>query len=153
MEPKINRLSGARTAGMQFLHQSAVVKKELSQKEKLLIYRSIYVPTRTWARSVDSDRKNDDTSGQKELWPVGRLGEDTLRRRTAAPSNGEKPAEVAQASWTPPWRGVPSHLRKTLRETQDGGTVARLRSLGAGESLVRLLTSDPTPDKWQKMEG
>ena len=44
---EINRWIRAASAVMWTLNQSVVVKKELSRKEKLSIYRSIYVPTLT----------------------------------------------------------------------------------------------------------
>ncbi|MDF4981257.1 hypothetical protein P3565_23090, partial [Vibrio parahaemolyticus] len=46
MEREINRRIGAASAVT--LNRSVVVKTELSQKAKLLIYQSIYVPTLTY---------------------------------------------------------------------------------------------------------
>ena len=37
------------------LHQSIVVKRELSRKEKPSIYRSIFVRPHLWSRALDSD--------------------------------------------------------------------------------------------------
>ena len=37
---------------MQTLHRPVVVKKELSQKAKLSIYQSIYVPTLTYGHKL-----------------------------------------------------------------------------------------------------
>ncbi|TWW58331.1 hypothetical protein D4764_07G0010500 [Takifugu flavidus] len=48
MEQDINRRTGAASAVMRTLHRSVVVKRELSQKAKLSIYRSIFVPTLTY---------------------------------------------------------------------------------------------------------
>ncbi|TWW62706.1 hypothetical protein D4764_04G0013530 [Takifugu flavidus] len=45
MEQEIDRWIGAASAVMRTLHWSVVVKIELSQKAKLSIYRSIFVPT------------------------------------------------------------------------------------------------------------
>ena len=51
MEREMDRRIGAASAVMRALYQSVVVKKELSQKAKLSIYRSIYVPTLTYVMS------------------------------------------------------------------------------------------------------
>jgi len=48
MEREMDRRIGAASAVMRALYRSVVVKKELSRKVKLLIYRSIYVPTLTY---------------------------------------------------------------------------------------------------------
>ncbi|TWW74537.1 hypothetical protein D4764_14G0005400 [Takifugu flavidus] len=48
MEREIDRWIGAVSAVMWALNRSVVVKKELSQKAKLSIYRSIYVPILTY---------------------------------------------------------------------------------------------------------
>lgn len=45
MEREIDRQIGKASAVMRALYRSVVVKRELSRKAKLLIYRSIYVPT------------------------------------------------------------------------------------------------------------
>ena len=47
MEREIDRWIGAASAVMRTLNRSVVVKRELSRKAKLSIYRSIYVPTLT----------------------------------------------------------------------------------------------------------
>ncbi|MDF4367610.1 hypothetical protein P3387_26150, partial [Vibrio parahaemolyticus] len=47
MEREIDRRIGAASAVMRALNRSVVVKRELSQKAKLSIYRSIFVPTLT----------------------------------------------------------------------------------------------------------
>jgi len=44
MEREMDRRMGAASAVMQVLYRSLVVKRELSQKAKLLIYWSIYIP-------------------------------------------------------------------------------------------------------------
>ncbi|TWW73461.1 hypothetical protein D4764_15G0008550 [Takifugu flavidus] len=43
---------GAASAVMWTLHRSVVVKRELSQKAKLSIYRSIFVPTLTYGHEL-----------------------------------------------------------------------------------------------------
>ncbi|TKS65587.1 NLR family CARD domain-containing protein 3 CARD15-like protein [Collichthys lucidus] len=50
MEREIDRRISAASAVMQTLHRSVVVKEEMSQKVKLSIYQSIYVPTLTYDR-------------------------------------------------------------------------------------------------------
>ncbi|XDV39599.1 hypothetical protein PO909_008816 [Leuciscus waleckii] len=52
MEREIDRQIGAASAVMRSLYRSVVVKKELSRKAKLLIYRSIYVPTLTYGHEL-----------------------------------------------------------------------------------------------------
>ncbi|KAK3526897.1 hypothetical protein QTP86_003592 [Hemibagrus guttatus] len=48
MDREIDRWIGAVAAVMRSMYQSVVVKNELSQKAKLSIYQSIYVPTLTY---------------------------------------------------------------------------------------------------------
>ena len=52
MEREIDRRIGAASAVMRSLYRSVVVKKELSQKARLCIYRSIYVPTLTYGHEL-----------------------------------------------------------------------------------------------------
>ena len=52
MEREIDRRIGAASAVMRSLYRSVVVKKELSCKAKLSIYRSIYVPTLTYGHEL-----------------------------------------------------------------------------------------------------
>ncbi|TWW55949.1 hypothetical protein D4764_09G0009990 [Takifugu flavidus] len=52
MEQEIGRRIGAASAVMWTLHRSVVVKRELSQKAKLSIYRSILVPTLTYCHKL-----------------------------------------------------------------------------------------------------
>ena len=59
MEREIDRQIDAVSAIMRALHRPVVVKKELSKKAKLLINRSIYVPTLTYGH---------------ELWEVTEMG-------------------------------------------------------------------------------
>uniref|UniRef100_A0A3B5Q4K1 Reverse transcriptase domain-containing protein n=1 Tax=Xiphophorus maculatus TaxID=8083 RepID=A0A3B5Q4K1_XIPMA len=51
-EREINRRIGAASAVKRALYRSVVVKKELSQKAKLSIYRSIYVPTLIYSHEL-----------------------------------------------------------------------------------------------------
>uniref|UniRef100_A0AAY5KR82 Reverse transcriptase domain-containing protein n=1 Tax=Esox lucius TaxID=8010 RepID=A0AAY5KR82_ESOLU len=48
----LDRRIGAASAVKRSMYQSVVVKKELSRKAKLLIYRSIYVPTLTYGHEL-----------------------------------------------------------------------------------------------------
>ncbi|KAI3371839.1 hypothetical protein L3Q82_006727 [Scortum barcoo] len=48
IEREIDRRIGAASAVMRSVYRTVVVKKELSRKAKLSIYRSIYVPTLTY---------------------------------------------------------------------------------------------------------
>ena len=52
MEREIDRWIGAVAAVMRSLYRSVVVKRELSRKAKLSIYRSIYVPTLTYGHEL-----------------------------------------------------------------------------------------------------
>ena len=52
MEREIDRRIGAAAAVMRSLYRSVVVKRELSRKAKLSIYRSIYVPTLTYGHEL-----------------------------------------------------------------------------------------------------
>ncbi|KAK3530107.1 hypothetical protein QTP86_014770 [Hemibagrus guttatus] len=52
MDREIDRRIGAAAAVMRSMYQSVVVKKELSQKAKLSIYQSIYVPTLTYGHEL-----------------------------------------------------------------------------------------------------
>ncbi|KAL3973669.1 phosphorylated adapter RNA export protein [Sarotherodon galilaeus] len=51
-EREIDRRIGAVAAVMRMLYQSVVVKRELSVKAKLSIYRSIYAPTLTYGHEL-----------------------------------------------------------------------------------------------------
>ncbi|TWW77428.1 hypothetical protein D4764_12G0008180 [Takifugu flavidus] len=52
MEREIDRRIGAASAVMRTLHRSVVVKRELSRKAKLSIYRPIFVPTLTYGHEL-----------------------------------------------------------------------------------------------------
>ncbi|CAM4608815.1 unnamed protein product [Leuciscus chuanchicus] len=52
MHREIDRRIGAASAVMRSMYRSVVVKKELSRKAKLSIYRSIYVPTLTYGHEL-----------------------------------------------------------------------------------------------------
>ncbi|KAI3364208.1 hypothetical protein L3Q82_010807 [Scortum barcoo] len=74
MEREIDRRIGAASAVMRSVYWTVVVKKELSRKAKLSIYRSIYVPTLTYGHElwVMTERtRSADTSGRNEFPPQG----------------------------------------------------------------------------------
>ncbi|TWW62402.1 hypothetical protein D4764_04G0010490 [Takifugu flavidus] len=52
MEREVDRRIGAASTVMRTLHRSVVVKRELSRKAKLSIYRSIFVPTLTYGHEL-----------------------------------------------------------------------------------------------------
>ncbi|KAK3522195.1 hypothetical protein QTP70_027689 [Hemibagrus guttatus] len=52
MDREIDGRTGAAAAVIRSMYRSDVVKKELSQKAKLLIYQSIYVPTLTYGHKL-----------------------------------------------------------------------------------------------------
>ncbi|KAK3564249.1 hypothetical protein QTP86_012027 [Hemibagrus guttatus] len=52
MDREIDRRIGAAAALMRSMYLSVVLKKELSQKAKLLIYQSIYVSTLTYSHEL-----------------------------------------------------------------------------------------------------
>ncbi|KAI3367105.1 hypothetical protein L3Q82_008170 [Scortum barcoo] len=66
MEREIDRRIGAASAVMRSVYRTVVVKKELSRKAKLSIYRSIYVPTLTYGH---------------ELWVMTEKGQDRGYKR------------------------------------------------------------------------
>ncbi|KAI3368804.1 hypothetical protein L3Q82_025789 [Scortum barcoo] len=95
MEREIDRRIGAASAVMRSVYRTVVVKKELSRKAKLSIYRSIYVPTLTYGMAGRSLRDRVRSSVTRE-----ELGVEPLLLRI-----GEESAEVAWASICPdaPW--------------------------------------------------
>jgi len=52
MEQEMDRRIGAPSAVMRVLYRFIVVKRELSRKAKLSIYRSIYVPSLTYGHEI-----------------------------------------------------------------------------------------------------
>ncbi|KAI3359419.1 hypothetical protein L3Q82_002922 [Scortum barcoo] len=60
MEREMDRRIGAASAVLRTVVQSVVLKRELSQKAKLSIYWSIYIPTLTYGHELwVNDRKNE----------------------------------------------------------------------------------------------
>uniref|UniRef100_A0AAV2JNG5 Reverse transcriptase domain-containing protein n=1 Tax=Knipowitschia caucasica TaxID=637954 RepID=A0AAV2JNG5_KNICA len=118
MEREIDRRIGAACAVMRSLYRTVVVKRELSRKAKLSIYRSIFVPSLTYGH---------------ELWVMTERTRSRIQavemsflRRVAGRSLRDR-----DASWTPSWGGVPgtSHREEAPGKTQD--TLERL-CLSAG---------------------
>ncbi len=52
IKPEVDRRIGAASAVMRSMYRSVAVKKELSCKAKLSIYRLIYVPTLTYGHEL-----------------------------------------------------------------------------------------------------
>ncbi|KAI3376768.1 hypothetical protein L3Q82_000370 [Scortum barcoo] len=52
MEREIDRRIGAESTVMRSVYRTIVVKMELSQRAKLLIYRSVYAPTLTYGHEL-----------------------------------------------------------------------------------------------------
>jgi len=73
MEREMDRRIGAASSVMRALYRSVVVKRELSRKVKLSIYRSIYIPTLTYGHElwVVTKRMIADKSGRNEFPPQG----------------------------------------------------------------------------------
>lgn len=89
MEQEIGRWIGAASAVMQTLYRSVVVKRELSQKVKLLIYWSVYCYPHLLPRAANNDRKN-------KMSFVRRVS--ALNPRAADPLHRKEPAKVIWAS-------------------------------------------------------
>ncbi|KAI3377359.1 hypothetical protein L3Q82_008400 [Scortum barcoo] len=123
MEREIDRRIGAASAVMRSVYRTVVVKKELSRKAKLSIYRSIYVPTLTYGHElwVMTERtRSRIQAAEMSFLRIGWLGaplENRVRSSVTREELGgveplllqhrEESAEVAWASvsdapWTPP---------------------------------------------------
>ncbi|TWW67188.1 hypothetical protein D4764_02G0002290 [Takifugu flavidus] len=93
MEQEIDRRIGAASAVMRTLHRSVVVKRELSQKAKLSIYRSIFVPTLTYGHELWRSQMR--WLGHLVRMPPGRLPDEVFR---ACPS-GRRPPGRPRTRW------------------------------------------------------
>ncbi|KAI3365316.1 hypothetical protein L3Q82_010406, partial [Scortum barcoo] len=114
MEREIDRRIGAASAVMRSVYRTVVVKKELSRKVKLSIYRSIYVPTLTYGH---------------ELWGEKLSHSGGARSRAAAPSHREESAEVAWASGLISDAPLDASLGRCSRRVPPGeGPVGRPRT-------------------------
>ncbi len=104
------------------------MKKELSCKAKLSIYRSIYVPTLTYGHElwIMTERTSSRIQAA-EMRFLRRVAGRSLRDRVrSSVTREELRVEVARASfpdasWTPSWGGVSgaSHWEETPGKTQD----------------------------------
>ncbi|TWW64119.1 R2DM Retrovirus-related Pol polyprotein from type II retrotransposable element [Takifugu flavidus] len=160
MEREIDRRIGAASTVMRTLHRSVVVKRELSRKAKLSIYRSIFVPTLTYGHElwgeklchpgVESlllrvERSQMGWLGHLVRMPPGRLPGEVFR---ACPSGKRPPGRPRTR-----WRDYVSRLawERLGIPPDELEEVAGEREVWA--SLLRLLPRDPTPDKRQRMDG
>ncbi|KAI3377001.1 hypothetical protein L3Q82_000226 [Scortum barcoo] len=136
MEREIDRRIGAASAVMRSVYRTVVVKKELSRKARLSIYRSIYVPTLTyghelWVMTTERTRSAD-TSGRNEFPPCRVAGRSLRDRGEKLGHSGgarsreplllqhrEESAEVAWASVSDaPWD---ASLGRCSRHVPPGG--------------------------------
>ncbi len=83
MEWEIDRRIGAASAVMRSMYRSVMVKKELSRKAKLSIYRSIYVPTLTYGHElwVMTERTRSRIQAAKMSFFLRRVAGRSLRDR------------------------------------------------------------------------
>ncbi|KAK0147518.1 hypothetical protein N1851_012990 [Merluccius polli] len=110
IEREMERWIGAVSAVMQALYWTAVVKRELSQKAKLLIYQAIYIPTLTYGHQLwvvtERTRSGIQAAEMSFLHRVAGLSvrdmvkSSDIRRESeaAAPLRRKEPAEVVWAS-------------------------------------------------------
>ncbi|TWW53707.1 hypothetical protein D4764_0113540, partial [Takifugu flavidus] len=91
MEQEIDRWISAASAVMRTLHRSVVVKRELSQKAKLSIYRSIFIPTLTYGHELWVMTKRTRSHVQAaEISFLGRVAGLSLRDRMRSSAIREK---------------------------------------------------------------
>ncbi|KAK3529893.1 hypothetical protein QTP86_007211 [Hemibagrus guttatus] len=140
MDREIDRRIGAAAAVMRSMYRSVVVKKELTQKAKLSIYQSIYVPTLTYDHElwVMTERVRSRIQAA-EISFLRRVAGHSLRDRVRSSVTWEElrvepvllhiekgavevaRASVSDASGTSPWRGVPGmpHRKEAPGKTHD----------------------------------
>ncbi|TWW77636.1 R2 Retrovirus-related Pol polyprotein from type I retrotransposable element [Takifugu flavidus] len=140
MEREIDRRIGAASAVMRTLHQSVVVKRELSRKAKLLIYRPIFVPTLTYGHELWETPGRPRTHWRdyvsRLVWkrlgiPPDELEEALLNKRKRAFTAGD-PAEL---------RSVQKELKRSLKESKDAYR----------KKLEERLERNQTRDVWSGM--
>ncbi len=163
MEREIDRRIGAASAVMRSMYRSVVVKKELSRKAKLSIYRSIYVPILTYGHElwVMTERTRSRIQAAKMSF-LRRVAGRSLRDRVRSSVTREElrveplllhietgSAEVARASvpdasWTR-WRDYVSRLawERLGVPPEELEEVSREREVWA--SLLRLLPPATRP--------
>ncbi|KAK3509655.1 hypothetical protein QTP70_008402 [Hemibagrus guttatus] len=95
MDREIDRRIGAAAAVMLSMYRSVVVKKELSQKAKLSIYQSIYVPTLTYGHELWVMTERLRWLGHLFRMPPGRLPGEVFR---ACPT-GKRPRGRPRTRW------------------------------------------------------
>ncbi|TWW77398.1 R2DM Retrovirus-related Pol polyprotein from type II retrotransposable element [Takifugu flavidus] len=112
MEREIDRRIGVASTVMRTLHRSVVVKRELSRKAKLSIYRSIFVPTLTYGHElwVMTERTRSRVQAA-EMSFLRRVAGLSLRDRDAP---GRLPGEVFRAC--PSGRRPPGRPRTRWRD-------------------------------------
>ncbi|KAI3357939.1 hypothetical protein L3Q82_016326 [Scortum barcoo] len=175
MEREIDRRIGAASAVMRSVYRTVVVKKELSRKAKLSIYRSIYVPTLTYGHELwvmtERTRSRIQAAEMSFLRRVaGRSLRDRVRSSVtreelgvepAAPSHREESAEVAWASVSDaPWD---ASLGRCSRHVPPGGgpgktqdTLERLclsAGLGTPNASGHILPPEVPPEELEEVSG
>ena len=104
MEREIDRRIGATSSVMRALYRSVVVKRELSQKAKLSVYRSILVPTLTFCHKLWVVTKKTRLRVQAaETGFLHRVAGLSLRNRVRSSATWEEPlllrTEKCQLRW------------------------------------------------------
>ncbi|KAK0144408.1 Ankyrin repeat and sterile alpha motif domain-containing protein 1B [Merluccius polli] len=103
MECEMDRRIGAASAVMRALYRTVVVKRELSQKAKLSIYQSIYVPTLTYVTERTKSRIQ-----AAEICFLHRVAGLSLRDRVRSSDIwrelGVEPLLLCVERGTSPWR-------------------------------------------------
>ena len=135
MEQEIDRQIISVSAVVQTLYWSVVLKRELSQKKRLSVYRKIFVPTLTYGHEfwvlTERMRLRTQTTEMSFLHRVAGLSLGNKMRSSVIWErlrveflllSHQEPVEMDQTSgqdtsWTPPWRGVFGHIQ--LREDHE----------------------------------
>ncbi|KAK3548037.1 hypothetical protein QTP70_003054 [Hemibagrus guttatus] len=98
MDREIDRWIGAVAAVMRSMYRSVVVKKELSQKAKLSIYQSIYVPTLTYGRELwvmtERPANSPDLNPIENLWGIVKR-----KMRNKRPKNADELKATVKETW------------------------------------------------------
>uniref|UniRef100_A0A8C9WAJ3 Reverse transcriptase domain-containing protein n=1 Tax=Scleropages formosus TaxID=113540 RepID=A0A8C9WAJ3_SCLFO len=173
MERQVDRRIGAASAVMRSLYRSVVVKRELSRKAKLSIYRSIYVPTLTYGHELwimtERMRSRIQAAEMSFLRRVaGRTLRDRVRSSVTREELGVEPlllrrclldASLGRCSGLVPLGGGlgadPGHVGKTTSPGWPGNALGFpqrnwRRCAGRGKSGVLCsdcCPRDPAPDK------
>ncbi|KAK3569628.1 hypothetical protein QTP86_002584 [Hemibagrus guttatus] len=98
MDREIDRWIGAVAAVMRSMYRSVVVKKELSQKAKLSIYQSIYVPTLTYGHELwvmtERPANSPDLNPIENLWGIVKR-----KMRNKRPKNADELKATVKETW------------------------------------------------------